>query len=253
MTVLTYIKKTKDIPIVQLPNNETMSETRTGNIPLASSLSNHAKKAHIFDGIHSASLISLGEMFDDDCVAIFDKNEINILKRKTPILKGHRNKTYGLWDIPISRPVLHRAMEIITKENTKTELIQYIHGCCFILTPRTLLKAIKNGNFLTWKGLNNKQLLKHLEPIIATALGHLYQERKNLQSTKNVKSEVEVEKDSNFYPDAESVKTHEMCATIIPFNIKRNGFSDITGNFLHKSSRGIFMLWSCMIMISIKS
>ena len=53
-----------------------------------------------------------------------------------------------------------------------------------------------------------------------------------------MKLEVEVEEDSNFYPDAESVKTHEMCATIIPFNIKRNDFSDLNGAFLHKSSRG---------------
>ena len=53
-----------------------------------------------------------------------------------------------------------------------------------------------------------------------------------------MKLEVEVEEDSNFYPDAESVKTHEMCATIIPFNIKRNGFSDFTGAFPHKSSMG---------------
>ena len=56
---------------------------------------------HIFDGLHSDSLISLGQLCDDECVAIFDKNEIDILKGKTTILKGHRNKTYGLWDIPI--------------------------------------------------------------------------------------------------------------------------------------------------------
>ena len=32
--------------------------------------------------------------------------------------------------------------------------------------------------------------------------------------------------------------THELCATIIPFNIKIKGFSDLTGIFPHKSSRG---------------
>ena len=61
---------------------------------------------------------------------------------------------------------------------------------------------------------------------------------KNLQSTKHVKSEVEVEEDSNFYPDSETVKTHEMCATIIPFNINRKVFGDLTGALPHKSSRG---------------
>ena len=105
-----------------------MSATRAGNIPLASSLSAHAKKAHIFDGLHSASLIYFGKLCDDDCVAILDKNKINILKGKKLILKGHRNKTYGLWGIPISRPARHRAMGIITRDKTKTELIQYLHG-----------------------------------------------------------------------------------------------------------------------------
>ena len=33
----------------------------------------------------------------------------------------------------------------------------------------------KNGKFLTWTGINNQQLLKHLPPIIATILGHFKQ------------------------------------------------------------------------------
>ena len=70
------------------------------------------------------------------------------------------------------------------QENTK--LIQYLHECCFRPTPRNFLKTIKNGNFLTWTGLNNQQLLRHLNPSITTALGHMYQERKNLQSTKHI-------------------------------------------------------------------
>ena len=49
---------------------------------------------------------------------------------------------------------------------------------------------------------------------------------------------MEVEEDRDFYPDAESVKTDELCSTIIPFNIKRKVFIDITGAFPHKSSRG---------------
>ena len=166
-------KNTRDGPKVQLPNNDTMSASRTGNIPLGISLRSHAKKAHIFDGLHSASLISLGQLCDDECVAILDKNEINILKGKTLILKVHRNKTDGLWYITISILMSHCAMTISTKDKTNKELIQFLHGCCFIPKPRTLLKAIKNWNFHTWPGLNNKQLLNHLPLIIAKSLGHM--------------------------------------------------------------------------------
>ena len=81
-------------------------------------------------------------------------------------------------------------MVIIAKDKIKTELILYLHGCCFSPTPRTFLKLISNGNFLTWPGLNNQQLLKHIPPNIMKDLGHMEQERKNLQSTYHVKSEV---------------------------------------------------------------
>ena len=33
------------------------------------------------------------------------------------------------------------------------------------------------------------------------------------------------------------MNTYDLCATIIPFNLKRKGFSDLTGDFSHNSSR----------------
>ena len=49
---------------------------------------------------------------------------------------------------------------------------------------------------------------------------------------------MEAEEDKNIYPGLESVKNNELCTNIIPFNLKRKGFSDISGAFPHKSSRG---------------
>ena len=100
------------------------------------------------------------------------------------------------------------------------------------------MKSIKNGNLLTWPGFKNQTLLKNLRPSIATNLGHLYQERKNLQSKKQVKPELDIGEDKYLYPEIETVKKHELCATIIPLNTKRKGFSDITGALPHKSIRG---------------
>lgn len=36
----------------------------------------------------------------------------------------------------------------------------------------------------------------------------------------------------------ETVNTHEVCATIIPFNTNIHGFNDLTGAFPHKARRG---------------
>ena len=53
-----------------------------------------------------------------------------------------------------------------------------------------------------------------------------------------VKSEWEIEEDKDFYPIIENLKTHEVGATIIKFNTKRKGSSDITGAFTHTSIHG---------------
>ena len=49
---------------------------------------------------------------------------------------------------------------------------------------------------------------------------------------------MEIEEDRNFYPEKETVKTYELCATIIPLNMKIKCFGNITCAFPHKSSRG---------------
>ena len=153
-----------------------MSATHNGKIPLSSSLSQQVSKAHIFDEIYSAFIIYLGQLCDDDFVAILDKNEINIVKDSQSIFKGRQNIIDGLWDIPITNTIIHRPHSIIIGYKRKTELIQYLHSFCFSPKPGTFLETINNGNFLTWPGLNNPIILKHLLPIIATALGNIHQE-----------------------------------------------------------------------------
>ena len=82
MLLLTNLKDTRDGPTFQLPNNATMNAEKTGIVPLSGSLINHAKKSHVFGGLHSASLISLVQLHEDDCISILDKIEINILKTR---------------------------------------------------------------------------------------------------------------------------------------------------------------------------
>ena len=101
------------------------------------------KCTHFFDGLHSASLISLFQLCKYDNIEILDKNEMKILKEKKLILKLHRHKTYGLWHIPISITLGHCDHVIITRDKTKIELIQCLHGCYFRPTPINFLKAIK--------------------------------------------------------------------------------------------------------------
>ena len=143
------VQTTSNGATVQLPDSSSISATAVGRLPVPASLTALATNTHIFDDLNSASLISLGQLYDDDCIAILDKHKIQIIKESKVVMQGHRNPNDGLWDIPIKKPSQHKALAIITKDKTKKELIQYLHGCCFSPNPRTVLPAIKNGNFLT--------------------------------------------------------------------------------------------------------
>ena len=68
--------------------------------------------------------------------------------------------------------------------STKADLVQYLHRCAFSPVMHTWTKAINAGFFATWPGLTSKLVLKHLPKSIATAKGHLQQDRQNIRSTK---------------------------------------------------------------------
>ena len=67
----------------------------------------------------------------------------------------------------------------------KKDLIHYYQACCFHLRKSTFLKAVKNGNLIHWPGLTSAVVEKYFTPTLASAKGHLNQERKFLQSTNS--------------------------------------------------------------------
>ena len=87
---------------------------------------------------------------------------------------------------------------IIHKKSTNIELAQFLHGACFSPPKSTFIQAIKNGNFLTWPGLN-PPLIRKMPDSVSTAKGHLNQERANLQSTNL--SNLPINKTSNLDSD----------------------------------------------------
>ncbi len=71
-----------------------------GHIPIPR-LGLQATEAHIFDKLQSSSLISLGQLCDDDCTVLLNKRYLLAFKNLHHNLYGTRNKTDGLWDIHI--------------------------------------------------------------------------------------------------------------------------------------------------------
>ena len=85
-------------------------------------------------------------------------------------------------DVSIT-PINHHLNVILRKDEHKTDLMNYLHGCCFWLVKSTFLKAIKNNHFTYWPGLDAELVNRHLTTNINTVKGHLKQERQGLQST----------------------------------------------------------------------
>jgi hypothetical protein len=234
-------------PVVTLPNLSTIQANAAGQLNLGPSLTKEAKTAHVFEGLTNASLLSVGQLCDDDCTAIFDKCAMRIVKNGMTIIQGKRNLVDGLWDITLPLTPLATvavANAIIKKSTSHKELADYLYACCGSPPLRTFLRAIKNGNLITFPGICDIDFNKHLTKSIASAKGHLNQERKNLQTTKpelkpSSLSPEEIE-ESCFPTPASSppVKTFEVLSTIIPFEANGKAFHDLTGRFPHKSSRG---------------
>jgi hypothetical protein len=248
--VLTNIRRTPYGPNVMLPDSTNIQATHVGQLTLHPRLSAKAQTAHGLDGITNASLVSIGQLCDDNCIAVLDKKQLKVFKNNECVLKGARNQHDGLWDIAIpmktqpshlTKPLLnkHQINAIIRKDISKTQLVQYLHGCCGSPVVSTWKKAIKNGNFITWPGIDTLSIDAHLPKSVASAKGHLDQERKNLQSTRIPVSPDETDEDEFFpLPDTPNVKTFEACAKIVPFITKNTAYHDLTGRFPHRSSRG---------------
>ena len=161
----------------------------------------------------------------------------------------------------------HQLNVIIRKQQTKEDLAKFLHAACFSPVKSTFIKAINNNHFTTWPGLNSPLIQKHLRPSIATTKGHLKQEKQGLQSTKtstvfqpsldDVKQRVaklqakvdpttslgdaitqDVHDDAFPPSEAPNTRTNAIYYKICSMAPKHLAYTDLTGRFPYRSSRG---------------
>jgi len=93
-------------PSVTLPDADKIAPSHQGILNIHSNLSHAATVGTVLPQLKSASLLSLGQLCDDGCDVLLHKNNLYAMKDKEIILKGFRNKTDGLWDIPVAKTSL---------------------------------------------------------------------------------------------------------------------------------------------------
>ena len=203
----------------------------SGQLPIKN-LSTTATTAHVLPNLKSASLLSMGQLCDDDCIVTLDKSKMTVEKNNKIILEGTRNINDGLWDIQLDTNPL-TANVIIQKNKLKQDLAAFYHGVCFSPTKKTFVQAINNGNFIGWPGLDKQLINKNLNETIPTLKGHMRQERKNLQSTQS-----KIDNDYNPPTDQPNLKTNNIICSLVNFDKKEIAYGDLTGKFPYTSSRG---------------
>jgi hypothetical protein len=248
-----------------------MRATHTAELPIPA-LPYAARQAHLFPALSSGALLSIGQLCDHGCQAVFNASTVNIIKNNKTILQGQRNPTNGMWVIqlpapakdtfPQQAPALQQPIACSATETTaaaidapapkqalacsaiahktKADLVAFLHAACFSPATSTFLRAIKAGYFATWPGLTPELVTQHLPKSIASVKGHLDQQRKNVRSTKPTPTKLSSE------PSFERLdqRTNVVFANI--FEPTGQIYTDLPGRFPIRSNRGnqyIFVLY----------
>jgi hypothetical protein len=89
-----------------------MPTTLKGQLPLSKKLSPTAQSAFVLDDLKTGTLISLAQLCDDDCIAIFNIYDVKILKNNEVIITSTRMPN-GLWSLPILPAAPHQVNGIL--------------------------------------------------------------------------------------------------------------------------------------------
>ena len=137
---------------VKLPNDTTIQATKQGHLPMHQSINKAVTITKILPGITNASLLSIGQLCDNNCLAIFHKKWLKIFKGNKLVLQGVRNLYDGLWDVTFGqklkpkRKVKDESLNVIIhKKKTNFQLAKFYHGALCSPVLATLQQAIKNN------------------------------------------------------------------------------------------------------------
>lgn len=243
---------------VALPNGQQIHSTGTMSLDIPS-LPCTARIAYIFPDLQPHSLLSIGQLCDAGCIAVFTASDVTISYKNEPIIHGLRDQQTKLWNITVpikqNTPFRHLSAKTVNHPTGTAQLIAFAHASLFSPSISTLQRALDLGYINEIPGLTSKNLRKYPPISIATVKGHLDQVRKNQRPTPSLNTqelpllEIDNEEftaDPDQSPDQISERTHMCFATCIQKPISGTTYSDQTGRFSTTSSQGntqLFVLY----------
>jgi hypothetical protein len=118
-------------------------------------------------------------------------------------------------------------------------LVHYLHKALFSPTKAAMLQAVKNRHLITWPGLTEHAINKHLKLTPATSMVHMNQRRQNIRSTS--KASIETQQS----PDTDLVTKNHLVYAVVADQGRL--YTDLTGKFPVRSSKGNYNAMLCYI------
>jgi hypothetical protein len=100
-----------------------------------------------------------------------------------------------------------------------------------------MLQEVKDRHLITWPGLTEAAINKHLKLTSDNAMGHMNQRRHNIRSTSKSPSEKQQSPDKDL-----GTNTHLMYAVV---DDQGQLYTDLTGKFPVRSSKGNSYMMVC--------
>ena len=91
LTHCSHVAYTTSGPKVQVANRH-IKPAFSATLQLSIKLLSRSQCAHVFNDITTGSLISMGKLCDNDCVVIFTKYDVKILKHNQVIISKLRDR-----------------------------------------------------------------------------------------------------------------------------------------------------------------
>jgi hypothetical protein len=202
-----------------------------------------ASKAHVSPGMANHSLLSVGQLCYEGYIVTFKQASVTIRdSEKSQILNGSRDLNTGLWRINLKQTNNHThepiANNVYELRNTGA-LVHCLHKSLFSPTKSAMLQAVKDGHLITWPGLTEDAINKHLKLTPATAMGHMNQRRQNIRSTSKTPIADQPTPNTDL-----GTKTHLVYAILID---QGQIYTYLTGKFPLRSSKGNSYVMVCYV------
>ena len=213
---------------VSLPNHESITSIGAGFITFPHLSTTLA--VYIFpDTTLEHSLLSISAFCNLGCTATFTHDAVTITKDSNIVATACKRSHETLWciDVPTTFPPIAAANAAFALPSDK-DFVAFAHAAFGRPAISTFSKAIARGYISTFPRLTSRLLHAHPPNALATAQGHLDQQRQGQDSTQPSSTVVTFATDNTIpnHPPSPRTSTYVKCITT-----SHTAHSDLTGRF----------------------